>query len=214
MDRPLTGDSGAFESYVDFFFHSFVKGDAKTTWMGKKALKLPLDVWVYQEIIHEIKPDLIVEIGNAYGGGALFLANVLDLEENGKVLAIDLDHSKVDFSHPRIHWITGDANTPAVISEVKSKVPPGTRVMIIEDSSHTYENTLSVLRNYCEFVSIGSYFIVEDGVCRYSFVDGPKPGPFEATHTFLKENSDFVVDKTREKFVLTYNPDGYLKRIK
>lgn len=177
-------------------------------------MKFPLDAWIYQEIIHEVQPDVIMEIGNLYGGSTLFLANMLDLENKGKVIAIDIDHSHIDFEHKRINWITGDVNSHEVISKVRSLLKPDDKVIIIEDSSHTFDNTLEVLRNYCRFVSVGSYFIVEDGVCKYPFIDGPKPGPYEATHEFLKNHQEFIVDKSKEKFVLTYNPSGYLKKIR
>jgi len=182
--------------------------------MGKSAMKFPLDAWIYQEIIHEVQPDVIMEIGNLYGGSTLFLANMLDLENKGKVIAIDIDHSHIDFEHKRINWITGDVNSQEVISKVRSLLKPDDKVIIIEDSSHTFDNTLEVLRNYCRFVSVGSYFIVEDGVCKYPFIDGPKPGPYEATQEFLKNHQEFIVDKSKGKFVLTYNPGGYLKRIR
>ena len=211
--KPLSSDSGAFEDYLDYF-HQNCHLTKQTSWMGKSAMKFPLDAWIYQEIIHEVQPDVIMEIGNLYGGSTLFLANMLDLENKGKVIAIDIDHSHIDFEHKRINWITGDVNSQEVISKVRSLLKPDDKVIIIEDSSHTFDNTLEVLRNYCRFVSVGSYFIVEDGVCKYPFIDGPKPGPYEATQEFLKNHQEFIVDKSKGKFVLTYNPGGYLKRIR
>jgi len=213
-DRPTVTNTGSFEDYLDYFHNNLHEKEEEVKWMGKKAKKFPMDAWTYQEIIHETKPDVIVEIGNLNGGSTLFLANMLDLQNSGKVLALDIDHSKIDFSHPRIAWITGDANSPEMLSRVAASIGDSRRVLVIEDSSHTFENTLAVLRNYNRFVNVGSYFIVEDGVCKYPFVDGPKPGPYEAVQQFLKENSDFEVDKSREKFVLTYNPSGYLRRIR
>jgi cephalosporin hydroxylase len=139
----------------------------------------------------------------------------MDLIGRGRVIGIDVDHGKINFDHPRITWITGDANSTGVLSKVDSTVSKSDRVMVIEDSSHTYENTLSVLRNYNHFVTPQMYFIVEDGVCKYPFIeDGPKPGPFEAVHDFLRENDSFVIDKSRERFTLTLNPDGFLRRVK
>ncbi len=183
--------------------------------MGKRADKFPMDAWVYQEIICQTAPDVIIEIGNNYGGSTLYLANLMDLMGNGRVIGIDVDHSSIDFDHPRLTWITGDANSTSVLSKVQSMVSKSDRVMVIEDSSHTYENTLSVLRNYSRFVTPQMYFIVEDGVCMYPFIeDGPKPGPFEAVHDFLRENDSFVIDKSRERFTLTLNPDGFLRRVK
>jgi cephalosporin hydroxylase len=182
--------------------------------MGKKAKKFPMDAWVFQEIIHEVSPDAIIEIGNLNGGSTLFLAHMLDILGKGKVLGIDIDHSRIDFKHHRIKWITGDANSPRILTRVRESLKSCEKVMVVEDSSHTYSNTLNVLRNYNSFVSVGSYFIVEDGICKYQFIDGPKPGPYDAVTDFLKENNNFVVDKSREKFIITYNPNGYLKRVR
>jgi len=213
-DRPAIANTGSFENYLDYFHNSIHENEEEVKWMGKKARKFPMDAWVYQEIIHETRPEVIVEVGNWNGGSTLFLANMLDLLDRGRVLALDIDHSKIDFNHPRITWITGDANSPQVLSEVVALIGDSKKVLVIEDSSHTFENTLAVLRNYNRFVNVGSYFIVEDGICKYTFVDGPKPGPYEAVQQFLRENSGFEVDKSREKFVLTYNPSGYLRRIR
>jgi len=211
-ERPLVPNSTAFESYIDCFHHNCREN---IRWMGKKASKFPSDAWILQEIIYETKPDVIVEIGNLFGGSTLFLANMLDILGKGRVIAIDIDHSLVDFEHQRIARITGDANSSTVLSKVRHLIGPTETAMVVEDSSHTFKNTLSVLRNYSRFVKKGMYFIVEDGICRYPFIeDGPKPGPYEAVHEFLRENEDFVIDKTREKFILTYNPDGYLKRVR
>ena len=211
LDRPCVSDIGAFENYIDYFHHHC---HHNTYWRGKIALKFPLDAWIYQEIIHETRPDKIIEIGNSDGGSTLFLANMLDLVGNGGVIGIDMDHSQIDFNHPRITWLTGNAKSKKVISKVESLVTPGERVMIIEDSSHTYDNTLAILQCYCHLVSVGCYFVVEDGIGRYQFISSPKPGAFEAIHEFIRGNRDFEIDKKREKFVLTFNPDGFLRRVK
>jgi len=40
------------------------------------------------------------------------------------------------------------------------------------------------------------------------------PGPMEAIKEFLEENENFIIDQSKEKFYLTFNPNGYLKKIK
>jgi cephalosporin hydroxylase len=85
--------------------------------------------------------------------------------------------------------------------------------MVIEDSSHTYDHTLNVLRTYAPLVQIGDYFIVEDGICHHGLEVGPHPGPMEAIETFIAENSHFEIDRQREAFVITWNPKGYLRRV-
>ena len=85
-------------------------------------------------------------------------------------------------------------------------------VMVIEDNSHEYQDTLDVLRTYSPLIGIGKYFIVGDSICHHGVDVGPKPGPYEAIETFVRMNPKFVVDRTRESYCITWNPKGYLKR--
>ena len=85
--------------------------------------------------------------------------------------------------------------------------------MVVEDSAHTYENTLKVLEGYSRLIGIGNYFIVEDGICHHGLDVGPNPGPYEAVETFVAGSSGFVIDRSREAYCITWNPKGYLKRV-
>jgi len=187
----------------------------KSTWFGVSAVKSPLDFWTYQEIIFAVKPRIIVDIGTNIGGTTLALAHLLDLLGQGRVITIDVDHSRVDPTvreHPRISFVNGDACE--LLKDVSKAVGGDGPVLIIEDSSHTYENTLNVLRCYSALVTKGSYFIVEDGICHHGLNEGPKPGPYEAVNQFLAENHDFEADRSKEPYLITWNPNGYLKRLR
>jgi len=187
----------------------------RTTYFGVRALKNPLDFWIYQEIISETKPDVIVEIGNAFGGGTLALAHLCDLLGKGKVIGVDLTQSSISEQvrrHPRITFIEGDACR--CFERVAKLISDDARVLVIEDSSHTYENTLNVLRTYSSLTKEGDYFIVEDGICWHGLSTGPLPGPYEAIEAFVKENADFEIDRQRESFPITWNPKGFLRRRK
>jgi cephalosporin hydroxylase len=185
----------------------------QTTYFGIKTFKNPIDYWVYQEIIFECKPDVIVEIGNAHGGATLSLAHICDLIGTGRIIGVDLSHKAIPEhvkKHPRITLIDGDACQ--CFKHVESLISKEERVLVIEDSSHTYDNTLNVLRIYSALTKPGDYFIVEDSICHHGLSVGPEPGPYEAIETFLKENTDFDHDRSRESFLLTWNPKGYLRR--
>ncbi|MHB8139505.1 MAG: CmcI family methyltransferase [Smithellaceae bacterium] len=185
----------------------------KATYFGVGAQKSPMDAWVYQEILYETLPDVIIEIGTAHGGGALFLAHLCDLLGEGRIIGLDLSHKNVPESvktHPRISLVEGDACQQ--FEYVEKMILKDERVLIIEDSSHTYDNTLEVLRLYSRLIKPNDYFIVEDSICHHGLVTGPKPGPYEAIETFLTENRDFEIDRTREQFLITWNPKGYLRR--
>jgi len=121
----------------------------KTTWMGVPAFKNPYDFWVYQEIIYQQKPDFIIEIGNAIGGTLLALAYLCDIIGKGQVIGIDINHQRIHEKvkkHPRIVLLEGDACE--MFERVKEIINGSSNILVIEDSSHTYENTLKVLRTY------------------------------------------------------------------
>lgn len=186
----------------------------KTSWLGVKTLKNPMDFWVYQELIYETKPDYIVEIGNKFGGSTLALAHLCDLIGHGQIIGVDITHAHIHEktkAHPRITLIEGDAC--AKFAKVRSLIPFNANVLVIEDSSHTYENTLNVLRLYSSLVPEQGYLIVEDSICHHGLDTGPSPGPYEAIETFVQENTGFIVDREKESFVITWNPKGFLKRV-
>src|SRR5215204_4275746 len=124
-------ETSAEEFHRLFYETAYAKGDAwNPKWMGVAALKCPFDLWVYQEILHEIKPDLVLETGTARGGSALFLASVLDLLGSGRVVSIDIVRRPEWPVHPRVTYVTGSSTSPEVLAEVRRQVA-GARVMVI-----------------------------------------------------------------------------------
>ncbi len=188
----------------------------KASWMGTTVWKNPFDIWIYQEIIHEVKPDVIVEIGSQYGGSTKYLAHLLDIVGTGIVISIDIDRSGYDLVHGRVIALTGNSADPEIIAEVERLCRDKT-VLIIHDGDHRKVQVLKDLNNYSPLVSVNSYFIVEDGIVDlFHYGDGlgfEEPGPLAAVEEFLRNNQQFVVDAERERYILTYNPRGYLKRI-
>jgi cephalosporin hydroxylase len=186
-----------------------------TTYFGVPAYKNPLDAWIYQEMVVAHKPDVIVEIGNRFGGGTLYLAHLCDLIGHGQVIGIDVRHQDIATvvrQHPRITLLEGDAVLR--FSDVRKLCELAQRTIIIEDSSHTFENTLAVLRTYSALLDVGDHFIVEDTICHHGLEVGPNPGPYEAVATFLREDARYIADRSRERFLVTWNPKGFLTRIK
>ena len=186
----------------------------QATWLGTQALKNPLDLWVYQEIMAETRPDLVIETGTYRGGSAHFLASVCDLLGAGVVLSIDIEPEREDYPrHPRITYLAGHSSTDdSLLAEVRERVE-GRRTLVILDSDHSQRHVEAELDAYAPFVPVGCYLIVEDsniGQIRKDLM----PGPLQAIETFLTGRSDFEIDREREKFLLTFNPSGYLKRIR
>jgi len=206
---------------TDQFHKMYYLGDEthptwkSTTWLGVRALKCPFDLWIYQEIIHDVRPDIIIETGTYHGGTALYLASICDLQNQGRVVTID-NHIYPDRpNHPRIHYLTGSSTDPEVVQALKEIVSPQDRAIVILDSDHHKQHVLTELNLYQEFVSIGSYLIVEDtNLGGHPVWPDFKPGPVEAIKEFLAHHQDFGMDKSCERQLLTFNPKGYLKRIR
>jgi cephalosporin hydroxylase len=187
------------------------------SWMGVPALKNPLDAWVYQELIHHVRPDVIVEIGSAQGGSTLYFANLLDLLGSGSVISIDVDRSRFAVDHPRIITITGNSSAPETIEQV-AQLCANKSVLVVHDGNHEKPQVLNDLRAYASLVPVGGYLIVEDGIIDlYNPGDGigtMEDGPLAAIEEFITHNSQFVVDTRWERYILTYNPRGFLLRIR
>ena len=184
----------------------------KATWLGAQALKNPLDLWVYQEIMAETRPELVVETGTYRGGSAFYLASVCDLLGAGEVVSIDVEPVREDYpEHPRITYLGGRSSTaPEVVATVRERAA-GKRVLVVLDSDHSQAHVEAELEAYAPLVPVGCYVIVEDsniGRIRTDLM----PGPLQAIEAFLARNDAFEIDREREKFLITFNPSGYLRR--
>jgi len=190
----------------------------KVSWMGIPTLKNVMDLWIYQELIFELRPDLIIEMGSFKGGSTLYLAQLLDQLGQGQVVSVDLDHSPFVAEHARITTITGSTQDRAIISQLH-ELAADKSVMIIHDADHTREMVLADLETYADLVTKNSYFIVEDGVVDLFSKDtllGATmgcSGPLPAVREFLLKDKRFEIDRSCERYLLTYNPCGYLKKI-
>lgn len=200
-------------------FHILYHTDENTTWLdtswlGVPVKKCPLDLWIYQEIIYETKPNVIVEAGTGKGGSAYFFASLLDLMGSGRVLTIDVEDRAGKPRHERITYLRGSSTSDETIQMVRSLIREGDKAMVSLDSNHTKPHVLDELRLYGGLVTVGNYLVLEDtNLNGHPVRPNCGPGPMEALGEFLKENSSFVPDLSREKFGLTFNPRGYLKRI-
>lgn len=196
-------------SFQEAFFKSMVWQRIK--WLGVMILKNPMDLFVYQEILFETKPDTIIECGTAAGGSALYLASMCDLMGKGKVITIDIVGCDDAPKHPRITYLRGSSISPEIIEEVK-KLCEG-KVMAILDSDHRKDHVLKEIEVYAPMVSPGNYLVVEDTCINYDpmYVSNG-PGPREAVEEFMETSKDFVIDTEREKLLSTFNPGGYLRK--
>jgi cephalosporin hydroxylase len=185
----------------------------KNTWFGATTWKSPNDLWLYQEIVHSLKPGLIIETGTAFGGSATYLGWLLDREGRGQVVSVDIAARDTP-PHPRVTYISGSSTDPAIVERVAGMITAGEPVMVILDSDHSERHVYDELQAYADMVTPGSYLIVEDtNVNGHPAHRAHGPGPMEAARRFLAERDDFVVDESMHRLFLTLNPRGYLRRV-
>jgi cephalosporin hydroxylase len=212
--RPFRGplEAGIVWAFHRLYYSSGSQTWSNTYWLGAKTQKCPLDLWIYQEILHELRPAAIVETGTANGGSALYLASVCDLLGHGEVMTIDIEQRDRP-SHARVTYVSGSSTAPEVTARVEEFIGGRSPVLVILDSDHARDHVLRELHLYAPLVTPGSYVVVEDTNVNGHPVDPDHgPGPMEAVREFLRESDAFVVDRARQKFLLTFNPDGFLRR--
>ncbi len=223
--RPLDPDElAATEAFHRVYYDSWAggrkggqekdRGTLSLSWFGYRTLKCPLDLWTYQEILVETRPDLVVECGTRHGGSAYFIASILDLLGHGRVVTVDIDPVKGRPVHPRITYLLGSSTDPAIVAQVRVQAS-GKRTMVILDSDHSEAHVSAELAAYRDIVSVDSYLIVEDtNVNGHPVAPNHGPGPMEALDAFLATTDDYVIDGDRERFLLTLNPRGFLRRVR
>lgn len=208
-------DSAKDRFHKQFFDKHFCSGfDVSMHWMGVPVEKCPLDLWIYQEMLWELRPDLIIETGTGRGGTTLYLASLLDQLGNGRILSIDVGEVPSRPSHSRISYLIGNSVSNAVTEEVTKQAANADSVMVILDSEHNKEHVLTEMHHYGSLVTRGSYLIVED--THFNGNPVPEeigPGPYEAVEEYLATTSTFKPNRMCEKFQLTFNPNGYLQKV-
>jgi cephalosporin hydroxylase len=208
-------------SVVDGFHRLYYEaGEAGGTWkdtrfLGVPTWKCPLDLWVYQELLHELAPELIVETGTAHGGSALYLATLCEATGHGEVVSVDIGEWPDRPQHPRLTYLTASSTDPAAVERVAARAHGARTVLVVLDSDHRRDHVLAELYAYAPLVTPGSYLVVEDtNVNGHPVYEEFGPGPMEAVEDFLKDRDDFAADPTREKLLFTFNPRGWLRKLR
>jgi cephalosporin hydroxylase len=196
----------------------------QVTWLGIPIIQLPEDILMMQELIHKVRPDIIVETGIAHGGSAIFYASILELLGKGQVISIDKEirtYNRLAIqSHPmskRITLIEGSSTDERVLTQVRSFIQPGATVLVVLDSNHTYAHVREEMEKYASLVTRGSYLVVFDGVMEI-LADVPhgsptwsSDNPAAAIRDFLAGHPEFEVDPYYNRLAVSYCPAGFLK---
>ena len=212
----------------------FVEADEQrwvhqSSWMGEPLLNLPQDMFAIQNIIFETKPDYIIEVGVAWGGGLLFEATLLEILGGSKVIGVDIfipndlrerlkGHKKLS---KRIELIEGSSTSDETVDKIKKIVGNSKKIMVVLDSYHTHEHVLKELEIYSQFIGKGFFIVCADTIVEHIPEQKHRPrqwghgnNPATAVKEFTDNEKRFEVDRDIDKKLLfSCNPGGYLKAI-
>lgn len=204
------------------------------TWMGRPIIQLPEDIIRLQELVYQVKPDVIVETGVAHGGGQVFLASLCKAMGRGRVIGVDIEirkHNRAALeAHELYHLITlieGSSTAPVTVDKVRAEIESDEKVLVLLDADHTKAHVLAELEAYGPLVCAGSYIVAADGIME-TLVGAPrtKPewtwdNPKKAVAEFLVRHPEFEAVSPPQPFneglisqPVTYWPEGYLRRRK
>ncbi len=203
------------------------------TWFGRPIIQLPEDLVRLQEVIYQIKPDVIIETGVAHGGGLIFYASLCKVLEKGRVIGIDIEirphNRKAIEEHDLFPYITlleGSSIAPEIVNQVKATLKPSDTVLILLDSNHSKDHVLAELNAYAEYVTPGSYIVATDGIMQ-DLVGAPRSQPDWGTNNpqtavaeFLETHPEFSLEPPQWLFNeseglsenITHWPNAWLKR--
>jgi cephalosporin hydroxylase len=203
-------------------------------WLGRPIIQLPEDMIRIQEVIYNVKPDLIVETGVAHGGSLIFYATLCKAMEKGRVIGIDIEIRKHNrkaieehFLFPYITLLEGSSVDDNILESIKGTIKPEEKVFVILDSNHSYDHVYKELEKYSQIISVGSYIVATDGIMEYlvgaprSANDWKTNNPKKAAEDFVKNNSNFIIEEPVFPFNegliaerVTYWPSAFIKRLK
>jgi cephalosporin hydroxylase len=191
------------------------KKHEQITWRGVPMVKCPMDLVIYQELIHKLRPSFILECGVKHGGTTLFLSEIAG--PRTKVIGIDMVTSRI---HPKVQKRTnikilkGSSTDPAIVRRVHEMI--GARpALVILDSDHHGPHVLTEMLMYSDLVRPGGYMIVEDTIVRHTRPDYDS-NPADAVEDFMAGagKDTWEVDTNCERLQVSYNPGGYLRRVR
>ena len=204
------------------------------SWMGRPVIQNPEDMVRTQEVIFEVRPDVIVETGVAHGGSLIFYASLFAAmgQEEGRVIGVDIEirpHNREAIeAHPlfrHISLIEGDSTAPEIVDQVKSQVGADNTVLVILDSCHTRDHVAKELEAYHELVSPGSYIVATDGSMQFLH-DVPRGDaswtedhPSAAAIEFAERHPEFTLQQPHWPFNestlsenVTHWPEAWLRK--
>lgn len=237
---PILADALALPSERDFAAEKrfvgralpFVRNQAQDghreyvqQWFGVPLLQYPNDMLTYQAMIWAQRPDVIIETGTYRGGLTLYLAMCLQAANpKGRVITVDVDRKGWDKVSARrdglvrlknrITFIHGSSTDPETLEQIKTLIPPSSKVLVLLDSLHSKQHVLDELELYGPLVTPSSYIVVTDTHLDGTHWVGRADGALAAVNEFVAGTDEFEIDRQVDRYFISANISGYLKRVK
>lgn len=230
--KEMASDQSLRDKTLDWMLHANkYKYSYNFTWMGRPIIKFPSDMIIQQELMWNLRPDVVIETGIAHGGSVIFTAAMMEMMGiNGEVIGIDIDIRKHNRdaieAHPmakRITMYEGNSVEAEMIEKVRRHTVGKRCVMVILDSLHSHEHVYKELLAYAPMATVGSYCIVLDTFIEFfpkGYYSSTRPwdvgdNPYTAMQQYLSESELFQIDRNlTHKGMITEAIDGYLKRVR
>jgi cephalosporin hydroxylase len=202
------------------------------SWLGRPVIQLPEDMIRIQEVIYDIKPDVIVETGVAHGGSLIFYASLCKAIGKGRVIGIDIEirpHNRTAIEDhslsPLISLFEGSSIDADIVQSVKDQIGAAETVLVLLDSNHKKKHVLAELEAYSPLVSSGSYIVACDGIMQ-QVAGAPRTSedwvwnnPISAVDEFIAKHPEFECVEPAWLFNegniterVSYWPKAYLRK--
>jgi len=202
----LSGWQEARNNYYQYI-HREKRGRREPYWRGVRVVKYPTDLILYAMAIQENHPDYIVEAGSAFGGSAMFFADMMTIFGGQKVYSIDIA-KRHDQTHPKAEFIIGSSIDPLIVEYVRQRTQ-GARVMVVLDSDHSRLHVCRELKAWGRIVTKGQFLVVED--C-YTYRDEPFH-PKKAVDWYLRHTRRFKLEPYEDRFIFAVTRGGWLRKV-
>jgi cephalosporin hydroxylase len=183
-------------------------------------MKCPNDIWMYQDLMTKLRPQVVIETGTYQGGSALWFAFLMDMLriKNGYVYTVDIkDYTKTWLvKHPRIVFCEGNSVNPSIVRYIEQSLPEEGGRLVVLDSDHSAEHVYNELTFYAPMLRVGDWLVVEDTNIGWTDNNGGGDrGARGGVQDYMDQHpGEFTQDLLSERYLLTMNPGGWMQRVK
>ena len=211
-DRPVPVPQDLREAFTEAVWRNLPW--RHTSWLGEPVASAPTDLLAYQEILSRVRPDWVIDIGASDPGRAAFLASICELIGHGQVLSIRDPEDDAPPPHARLRCCRGSALDAAVRDHVHELVAGGNAVVVLGTCADR-DTTSAQFEAYADLVGVDSYVIVTDTIVGGRPVwTSFGPGPTDGIKLILGRHGEFSPDPEMEKYALSFNTGGFLRRVR